>query len=532
MYPITESLKMALDANQYQEAIISFEGLDEDLFLSNSDIISGGLSVDRYCITGDKFEIGSAVASELSLSLNNRTGRFNNVRFEGAELYVTVKIYISDTEFEIVPLGYFTVDSAPEMSNTIAITALDRMMMFSNPVDAALLSFPIKIGNLLEQICNICNVSLATIPSSLLNYDYEISAIPTEENMTYRTLLQWIAEITCTYAYIDYEGRLRLEWYDGNTETALTPSVRYSSKLNEQAIVITGVQIKSSDSLTYLSGEKGYVVEIRGNGLIQAGQQILADNIGTRLIGFTYTPFTAETKPYPHLFPTDKVMFTDKNENTIHSVITHVTYKMNGKTAIESKGETATIAGYASGNPLTRQETAIIEIIKNSVNETLNNRLQSILEFNELITNSMGLYKTQINAADNSTITYMHDKPTLESSMLIYTHTAAGFAYTNSGWNSGSPVWQYGFTKDGNAIFNKVCAYGLEVSDPNTKYSAKVTPEAFETYFGSMRTMSANGERSIFKKIVVEDYTEVGKIRHVPHYTNGTLVGTDIVYID
>lgn len=531
MYPITESLKSMLDSACYQEAIITFEGLEENISLTNADIVSGGLTIDRYCLTGDKFEIGTAVASELSLSLNNRTGKFTSVRFEGAELYVSVKVAISDTETEVIPIGYFTVDGAPKISNTITITALDRMMQFSNPVDTALLTFPIKIGDLLERICNICNVSLATLPSSLLNYDYEILAMPEQSDMTYRTLLQWIAEITCTYAYMDYEGRLRLGWYDGAAETELTPSVRYASELNEQAIVITGVEVSAGDN-TYLSGENGYVINISGNELIQADYQVIADNIGSRLIGFTYTPFTAETKPYPHLFPTDIVIFTDKNENNIRSVITNITYKMNGKTSIASKGETATSASYASGNPLTKKESIIIETIKNAVNATLNERLQSLLEFNELITNSMGLYHTQVTADDGSVITYMHDKPTLENSIVIYTHTAAGFAYTNSGWNGGSPVWEYGFTKEGNAIFNKVCAYGLEVSDPNTKYSARVTPEAFETYFGAMRTMSANGERSIFKKIVTEDYTETGKIRHVPHYTDGVLIGTDIVFVD
>jgi hypothetical protein len=150
----------------------------------------------------------------------------------------------------------------------------------------------------------------------------------------------------------------------------------------------------------------------------------------------------------------------------------------------------------------------------------------------------MGLFSTTITKENGSRQTFMHDAPTLEQSMTIYTMTEYGFAYTNSGWNGGNPSYQYGFDKFGNAIFNKVCAYGIEVSNPNTKYSAKVTPEAFETYFGAMLTSSFNGEMSEVRKMKILESLQTGKSLLVPHYEEdeltgkSKLIGTDLVFLE
>lgn len=75
--------------------------------------------------------------------------------------------------------------------------------------------------------------------------------------------------------------------------------------------------------------------------------------------------------------------------------------------------------------------------------------------------NSMGVYKTAVQNSDGSVTYYTHDKPTLDESSYINCETSNGFAYTNNGWNNGSPHWQYGTTKDGNVICNVLAAVGI-----------------------------------------------------------------------
>ena len=142
------------------------------------------------------------------------------------------------------------------------------------------------------------------------------------------------------------------------------------------------------------------------------------------------------------------------------------------------------------------------------------------------------MYYTEVVNGDSSVSTYMHDQPELEESKTIYTMVANGFAWTNSGWNNGSPVWQYGFTKEGNAIYNKVCAYGMTVEDPNIQYRAVISPTAFEIQYRDKPVVTVNGEESVLTKTRIEKSLDIGRIRFFPHVTNGTVVGTDIAFID
>ena len=185
-----------------------------------------------------------------------------------------------------------------------------------------------------------------------------------------------------------------------------------------------------------------------------------------------------------------------------------------------------------TANPLTKRQSLIIKTIKNALNDTLNSSVQSLLAFNELITNSLGVYSTVLQQADGSKKYYMHDAPTLEASTTIYTQNAGGFAYTNSGWNGGEPVWESGFSKDGNVIAKKVNAYGIEVADPYSKYSSQITPGVFSVWYGAMQILTVNGDESIFTKVKIQNQAECGKVRMLPHIVDNVLLGTNIVYID
>lgn len=525
MYPISEDLA-ELFKNQKHSAEITFYGQEDTLTLTNADIISGSLSIDRYCVSGNTIEISSAVSAELSLCLSNNDGRFNNIIFEGAELYVRV-----GAGDRYIPMGYFTVDNSPRRLSSISISALDRMVLFDKYVEREKLSFPCTVGTLLSNICNLCNVELSTPIQQLFNYDYIIKELYTEDSCTYRQLLQWVAEITKTCAYIDWDGMLRLEWY-GQTNISITENERYSSDLLENPVTITGVKIISAEGNEYTAGEQSYAIKIEGNALICPEDiQLIADGIYSEIAGFTYTPYTAEIKPMPYMYPLDMISFS-KNGIAYPSIVTNANYKLNGKMAIAGKGETATSEGYASANPLTKQESIIINTIKKITNETLNDRIQSVFGFNDLISNALGLYTTIMEQPDGSKKFYLHDNPLLVNSQTIYTMVSGGFAYTNAGWNNGNPVWEYGFSKDGNAVFKKVSAYGVEVSDPNNDYSAMMTPEAFEIWYRAIKIMSANGEKSEFTRMEIKNSLDCGKVRIAPHTVNSELIGTNIIFLD
>jgi len=514
-YPITQEVLDLFTTQHRQIVDITFNGVAETKTLTEKDVIQGGLSIDRYCVSGSRIEIGSAVAAELSLTLDNTDGKFNDTTFEGAELFINVgtkKWEARKWEKAVehfIPMGYFTVDNSPRKLSHITLSALDRMVHFDKDVEPEKLSFPMTVGNLLEQICNICNVELATDILTLINQDYVINEYPQGDDLIYRQLLMWIAEITGTCAYIDWEGKLRLEWYKTESSARIDAAMRFSSDLLENALTISGVRIKVSDEENVLFGDESYALLIEGNGLIQHDSETLAQSIYSKVGGFTYTPYECIAKPFVNLYPLDSIVFVDKDGVEVPTVVTNTTFLINGNIGISAKGETATNDGYASANPLTKQESVIIEKVKKEANKNLSESVQSILSFNELISNALGIYATVVTDDSGGKQYYMHDSPNLEDSNTIYTLNTGGFAYTNSGWNNGNPVWQYGFDKNGNAIYKKVCAYGMEVSNPNGSYSATISPDAFKIWQNAVLLLDAskeglkifNGGITIFKGV-------------------------------
>lgn len=465
-YPIANSVLELFKDQQRQVAEITLYGTDETIHLTEKDILQGGLTIDRYCVSGSRIEIGSAIASELALTLNNNDGRFNDVVFEGAELFVKIGIKKWEARrwenavIHYIPMGYFTVDNSPRKLASISLSALDRMVMFDKECRPPDLSFPINIADLLVRICSKCNVTLATDSRELTNAQYIVKSFPEGENITYRQILMWIAEITGTCAYIDWNGHLRLEWYSNESSVMLSPDVRYSSDMNDKSIQITGVQVAVDDDNVYLQGTDEYAFSIEANALLQENIETVITSLYEKLKGFSYTPYSCVSKPFVHLYPLDRIIFEDNKGNKVSSIVTNTTFTMNSNLQIAGQGETETSDGYAKSNPLTKRETTIINGMKKAVDTKVTSRQQALLNLNETIVNSLGLYRSEETQEDGSVIYYYHDQASKDESSIIYTFRAGGFAWTDD-WNDGEPIWQNGIDKSGNAVLKILSAYQI-----------------------------------------------------------------------
>ena len=465
MYNCGQDVIDLLWKNYHQIVKIQFEGTEEEVLLTEKDIMQGSLKIDRYTVSGSKIEIGSAVASELRFQLNNNDGKFDDYTFEGAELFVQIGVKkwdASEWEHAVIhwiPCGYFTVDTPPRTLSKITISALDRMMYFDKPVDPTQLTFPMTVEQLAVRVCNICNVTLSTTFTGYPNRNYSIPALPTDGDLTYRTLIQWIAEITGTCAYVDWDGHLRFEWYKA-TNFPIKPTARYSSDMFENDITITGVYFQTPDDTEYVSGTKGYAIDISGNGLIQGNYQNILDAIYVKIGGFTYRPYQATMKPSPFLYPMDMVKYEDKNGVVHDTIVSHVTFSMNGTTAISAPGLTEQINDYSAPRGMTKRQLRILQELENEFNAELDSTQQAALELNQIIANSLGLYRTVVTHDDDSKSYYYHNASTLAASVIIYTFVAGGIAWTND-WNDGDPIWQYGITRDGNALLHMLDVYEL-----------------------------------------------------------------------
>lgn len=421
MVNVSQDIIKSFNEGNKQTALIEVTAGSKTFTITDADIIQGGLKIDRYCVTNSKIEVGSAVASELSLKLRNYDGKFNDVSFEGAVLNVKIGIhaantselgkfilgksvlgfakglgnfilgtgrlgdYSVDTEVYWVPCGLFIVDTPPRKLSTISISALDYMVLFDREVNASVLSFPIHVDALIQKICSICNVTLATDVSVLPNHYFSIGGLPdTNQKLTYRQLLQWCAQLTGTCAFMDGSGRLVLKWYE-QTGVTITASERYASDMLENDITITGFTCDDGKGNTYLSGTADYTLDLSDCGFLTNAYEGVLKELQAARGGFAYRPYSATIKSAPYLFPLDMIRYKDKDGVVHDTIVTNVTLALNCNTAISGAGETVISSSYAqSTSGVTSQQAATdrANLVKiNQAEQNAKNELYSMMTF-------------------------------------------------------------------------------------------------------------------------------------------------------
>ena len=508
MYKVSPEVKNLFNKNYIQVADITVNGVNESFSVAENEIVQGSLSIDRYSVSNSKIEVGSAVAAELTLKLKNDDGKYDNTVFEGAEVFVKIGIKKWDAHrwenavIHWIPCGYFTIDEPPRALSTITISALDRMILFDKTVDISKMSFPMTVADLLNKICTICGVTMATDITRLPNKDYQITAYPEGQDLTYRTLLQWCAALTGTCAFMNYDGNLELKWYE-QTDLTISPSERYNSDMQENDVAITGIYFKDAANTEYIAGTDDYCLDLSSNGLLQDNVQVVLDTLYVSLKGFSYRPYTATIKSAPYIYPMDMIHYEDAKGEVHDTIITNVTFGMNLSTSIAGKGETTQKQKYSQSGGLTKQQATILEKLRENLDKAMTAKEQAQLELNRLLSNSLGLNIVTIPQDDGTQIYYFCDGETLESSNIIYTFKANGFAWTKD-WNDGNPVWKYGFSKDGNAIYNMLAAYKITTEyleagcvtaeKLSAEYKQSVTNQMKETVDGKLTDYSTTEE--------------------------------------
>ena len=520
MYKVSQEVKNLFNKNYIQVADITVNGVNDSFSVAENEIVQGSLSIDRYSVSNSKIEVGSAVAAELTLKLKNDDGKYDNTVFEGAEVFVKIGIKKWDAHrwenavIHWIPCGYFTIDEPPRALSTITISALDRMILFDKTVDISKLSFPMTVADLLNKICTICGVTLATDITRLPNKDYQITAYPEGQDLTYRTLLQWCAALTGTCAFMNYDGNLELKWYE-QTDLTISPSERYNSDMQENDVAITGIYFKDAANTEYIAGTDDYCLDLSSNGLLQDNVQVVLDTLYVSLKGFSYRPYTATIKSAPYIYPMDMIHYEDAKGEVHDTIITNVTFGMNLSTSIAGKGETTQKQKYSQGGGLTKQQATILEKLRENLDKAMTAKERAQLELNRLLSNSLGLNIVTIPQDDGTQVYYFCDGETLESSNIIYTFKANGFAWTKS-WNDGNPVWKYGFSKDGNAIYNMLAAYKI-----STEYldAECVTAEKLSAEY--KQSVTTEMEETVDEKLT--DYSTTEETKTLIANTGGTI---------
>lgn len=574
MIDIPNSVKELFKENYRQLVYIEFDNGDDTIVLTEKNIEQGSFAWDRYCATGEMLEIGSAASAEIEFTLRNDDGYFLNtageevpvedITFEGKEL--TVRIGVTDGSVEnMVDIGKFTIMSMPHKFSTINISALDRMTWFdlyvlteSNPFNRLE-----TVQTIVQKMCQALSIPY-TFDNTLPNADLEVDTsqfFGEGQQTTFRQILQWVAAITGTCAYIDIDGALGFKWLTVAEGVTITPYERYSSQVYEP-VVFTGLTVQKNDETYHVGADGNYDFSILDNGLIQGSltddKNLEAINNVWNALSETanpYRPFEASTVPLPYLEPLDIVSYTDNNGNVFDTLITHVTFEINGATSLKAVGISNTEAQIVGPGGQTPQAKAEIEDLKNKIALLENATAAARASLTEMVKMALGLHQITVTT-DSGAIYYFTtanvpgENPTLEDlgavitpNDVIYQLSGAGVAWCyGSDWNAQAQEptdgWRYGITKNGTAILSVVNTEGIVVSNDSV-YKTAITPDSYNVYQGANLVFGLSGQlESQINRLLVKSNIENPELENNAYIRLGSAMlvpadgGLDIVYVE
>lgn len=483
-YPVVEEVDITFSDG-------TVKTVNKEILNSGNDIVDG--------VDGSSFPIGQTVCKSLQLSLDNSQEQWKNYYFYGAKLRVKLKMELDDGTTETINKGSFTVTTPEEYGEDVELTALDDMYK-ANKTYTTSLTFPQDAYVVLQDACQRCGISLGIGPGAMEHATFPIQSVP--DGITFRDVIGCIAMIESANARIDNGGYLQLVKWDFsgvNVDNAPTvdsegflkfgggsviDSSGYISPvgdwmidpdgflyLNEGVnapqrlrdylsaptlstdnIVITGIQVKSGDT-SYQYGLNEYVLQIE-NTLLQANQlPVVAEWIGASLVGKQFRSMEGDLLYNPLIEFGDMARTYDRKENVYITPITYVASGLNGATTVRTQAESP-IRGSSTYN-----SDALKTLIqaKKLVEAEKNARELAVGKLEEAMKGASGLYETSVLQEDGSTITYLHDKPTLEESKTIIKFTAEAIGVSNDG----GKTYPYGFILTGDLITKILYAEGI-----------------------------------------------------------------------
>ena len=166
-------------------------------------------------------------------------------------------------QYEYCKIGHFYADRPARVkTNIVQVNAYDAMSaVLDKYPEGVQITYPTTMEDLFDALCEAAGITHKV--SVMMNGSIVVPGDLTQQ-FTYRELIGKIAEASCSYARIDYDGQLDLVWF---TETTLSiDEHRYVKFVPYEYLVhqINKLQVRSSDNdigIIVGSGTNGYVIQ-------------------------------------------------------------------------------------------------------------------------------------------------------------------------------------------------------------------------------------------------------------------------------
>ena len=476
--------------------------------IDGSALTMGGITASGATSKSGTFSVGAAVVGTAEITLANYGGEWDDADFTGAEAVVKVGYAFEDGTTEMLRKGMYGVEQPESYDSTITLELRDNMRLFERDYSEVTTTYPATLQTIVRDVCQTCGVTM--LSASFPRDSQTVASRPSDDNTSCLDVLAWAAQMAGCFCDIDPWGRLRVRWYDtsafesedwldgGTYDTDATPysdgdvadggwfhgggdaaegggfaaptwatvtAIRSLTVVTDD-VVVTGVRVVAADQVmsdgtrgadgeSYLYGTDGYVLEVSGNPLVTYGTaQSVATAIGPAIVGMRFRPLTVTSIGDPTIEPGDPLLVIDRRQRTYRSWATSLTWKAGGIQSISCDAETPARNRADSYSAVTRE----IVQLRNGQRAEKSARDNAILELARQLAQSSGLYMTAVPQQDGSTIYYMHDKPTLAESQIVWKLTANALGISTDGGDT----YPYGLDVTGTAILNRIYAIGID----------------------------------------------------------------------
>ena len=487
------------------------------LKIDNSDLWQNGMKLDTATSSSNSFDLGAIITGQLTLTLNNIDEKFSDYDFtDCTATNVKVGLKLPDGTTESLSYGKFYLNEAKYNGSIITLTFYDSIYKFDQPYSKSSLSYPATLREIVQDACSVCGVTQGTFTFD--QDDFVVQERPDDSSITFRQVLQWVGQISCQYFYADIQGRLCMAWYDVGLLDSLVTDVEEgflqdttgeyvldhnSEKINtlkllsepdddvEESpyddtmfheiesftslttglddVVITGIRIiqevdsedGGKENITIQYGTDGYVLGIEGNKFItEENASDVAAMVGIKTIGMQFRSFIANALSDPTIEPGDVVLLIDRKRKRYKSIVTNNTFHPGNFQAF-SCGAKSPIR-----NSSTRfsQITQVYTDYRKELSQQRTDIETALAELDDRIENSSGLFTTIEEQPDGSKKYFLHDKPLLSDSEIVWSMTAEAWGVSTDGGQTQNA----GMTVDGDTIVRILTAVGINADWINT----------------------------------------------------------------
>lgn len=455
--------------------------LENEIMIGNNDFSD--------CAESSSFPVGATVCKTMKLELDNTEDQWKDYNFYQAKVHAYLKLQTSvaepasesiwmgdfyepilDTDgnsivlsraasedrYETIDKGVYTITTPEQYGEILSFTALDDMYKTNSKYYSAL-TLPQTVMTLVRGACESLNIPMGF--SSMAHGNVVVTALP--DNMTFRQLIGWAAMLETANARIDNRGYLQfIKWNFGAVENDSLVPIKLedyvsSPTLSSDDIIITGIRVKNKESES-LFGTAGYVLELENNLLSDSDLGTVAAWIGGNLVGARFRNLQGDLIYNPLLEFGDMARSFDRNGNGYLTPITDVSSPLNGITTVKTQADDPIRNSSTYMSEATKALVEARQLVKDERTE----REKAVERLANTLKESGGLYMTEDPQDDGSVIYYMHNKPTLEESDIVWKLTAEAIGISTDG----GKTYPYGFTVTGEMITRLLYAEGINAS--------------------------------------------------------------------